>query len=220
MTALKKERSDGRGQTAFLKRYGPWAIVAGASRGLGEAFARLLAGRGFKLALAARGREPLEALAESLRKEYGVEVVTHAVDLASGGAELEREIETREVGLLVYNAAYVPAGAFLGLAREDHERVLAVNCRTPLLLARAAAARMRERGRGGIVLVSLARREVLRPLPGRLRGEQIVPHHPRREPLVRAQAARRGRDGADVRGDRDADLLVGIGREEIAGAGD
>jgi short-subunit dehydrogenase len=138
----------------FLKHYGPWALVAGASRGLGAAFARLLAERGFKLVLAARGRDDLERGAAELRKEFGTETVTHALDLADGAPALVREIGGREIGLLVYNAALAPAGPFLDLPPDEHERVLAVNCRTPLLLARAAAERMRRRGRGGIVLVS------------------------------------------------------------------
>jgi short-subunit dehydrogenase len=137
-----------------LKRYGPWAMLAGASRGLGAAFAGQLAGRGFNLVLSARGREELEALAAGLRQTFGVEVVTHALDLTAGAGVLAREIESREIGLLVYNAALVPTGAFLDLPPETHERVLAVNCRTPLELTLAAAKRMRERGRGGIILVS------------------------------------------------------------------
>ncbi len=154
MTASTKRRIGRRGRAAFPERYGPWAVVAGASRGLGAAFARLLAARGLKLVLAARHRDALEAYAAELRAEFGTEVVAHALDLADGGAELAREIETREVGLLVYNAALAPTGPFLDLTAGEHERVLAVNCRTPLLLSRAAAARMRSRGRGGIVLVS------------------------------------------------------------------
>ncbi len=149
-----KVRSKRRGPAGFLDRYGPWAIVAGASRGLGAAFARLLAGRGFKLVLAARNGEALEATAAELRSELGTEVVTHALDLAGGPGALAREIESREIGLLVYNAALVPSGPFLDLPPDEAERVLAVNCRTPLLLTRAAAEKMRRRGRGGIVLVS------------------------------------------------------------------
>src|SRR5690606_71491 len=66
----------------FTPRYGRWAVVAGASQGLGAAFARALARRGVDLVLIARGREHLELLAQQLRDEHGVEARTVAMDLA------------------------------------------------------------------------------------------------------------------------------------------
>jgi short-subunit dehydrogenase len=61
---------------AFREHYGPWALIAGASVGLGEAFARQLAGRGLNLLLVARGQANLDSLAAELRSAHGIEVRT------------------------------------------------------------------------------------------------------------------------------------------------
>ncbi|HMK73297.1 MAG TPA: SDR family NAD(P)-dependent oxidoreductase, partial [Myxococcaceae bacterium] len=77
--------------TAFLERYGPWALVAGASAGLGEAFARALVARGLRVVLVARRSGPLEALASELRARPGAEVRTAALDLARPGVAEEAD---------------------------------------------------------------------------------------------------------------------------------
>jgi short-subunit dehydrogenase len=138
-----------------LARYGPWAVVAGASEGLGEQFARALARRGLKLLLLARRADRLEALADDLRQE-GAEVRTQSIDL--GAPEFRERLQTAceglEVGLLVYNAAYAPIGEFCELAPEQLLQVVNVNVRAPLVLAHALGRPMKQRGRGGIVLMS------------------------------------------------------------------
>lgn len=140
----------------FRTRYGPWAIVAGASEGLGAAFARALARRGVDLVLAARRRDPLERLARELAGAHGVEVRCLDGDLASAAAttRLAAEASRREVGLLVYNAAHAPLGELVTIAPADLDRVVDVNVRSPLALARAVLPAMVARGRGGIVLMS------------------------------------------------------------------
>jgi short-subunit dehydrogenase len=142
--------------TNFAARYGAWALVAGASEGLGAAFARALARRGMNLVLVARRPEPLERLAHELRAEPGVEVRTHALDLAAADsvAALSRATALLEVGVAIYNAAYAPLGAFIETSPADLERALDVNVRGPLLLARALAPPMVARRRGAIVLMS------------------------------------------------------------------
>ena len=142
--------------TAFRERYGPWALVAGASAGLGEAFARELAARGLGLLLLARRAETLERLAGDLRAAHGVEVRTAALDL--GRADLLEAVRAAsaglEIGLLVYNAAHSVIGPFLDRPLEEQLRVVDVNCRGPLLLAHVLGGPMAGRGRGGIVLMS------------------------------------------------------------------
>jgi hypothetical protein len=140
----------------FRSRYGPWAIVAGASEGLGAAFARALARRGVDLVLAARRRDPLERLARELAGAHGVEVRCLDGDLASAAttARLAAEASRREVGLLVYNAAHAAVGDFSSMASADLERTVDVNVRSPLALARAVLPGMVDRGRGGVVLMS------------------------------------------------------------------
>ena len=142
--------------TAFRERYGPWALVAGASAGLGEAFARLLAARGLHLVLLARREDALARLAADLRAAHGVEVRTAAMDLARADlrAAVERAAAGLELGLLVYNAAHSAIGPFLERPVEEHLRVVDVNCRGPLVLAHALGGAMATRGRGGIVLMT------------------------------------------------------------------
>jgi short-subunit dehydrogenase len=141
---------------SFKEKYGPWALVAGASVGLGAAFATELAARGLNLILLARGADALEALAERLRKTFSVEVRTVTADLgdvraAARCAELAQE---HEIGLLVYNAAYSKIGRFLDGTLEDHLRTIDVNCRGPVSLALALGKPMAARKRGGILLMS------------------------------------------------------------------
>jgi hypothetical protein len=142
--------------THFRERYGAWALIAGASVGLGEAFARQLAGRGLHLLLIARRQEALATLADELRAKYAVEARTLAVDLARPDlATLVGEFTAGlEVGLLVYNAAHSVIGPFLDHPVADHLRVVDVNCRGPLLLSHLLGKGMATRGRGGIVLMT------------------------------------------------------------------
>jgi short-subunit dehydrogenase len=144
------------GADRFAKRYGPWALVAGASEGLGAAWAWALARRGLDLVLAARRRTLLEQIAVELRGRYAIEVRCLDVDLAAAGslARLAEEASRLEIGLLVYNAAHAPVGDFAAVDAGSLERVADVNVRAPMLLARAVLPGMATRGRGGIVLMS------------------------------------------------------------------
>jgi short-subunit dehydrogenase len=145
-----------RSSTRFLERYGPWALIAGGSEGLGAEIALALAARGLNLVLLARRVEPLAALARQIEQQHGVEVRPMAVDLADRPAlaELVGELAKLEIGLLVCNAALSPIGEFLDLEPEIHARILGVNCQAASMLVRRLAPPMVERGHGGIVLVS------------------------------------------------------------------
>ncbi len=139
----------------FAQRYGPWALVAGASEGLGAAFARELHARGLSLILLARRSAPLETLADELRAEGATPRVL-AMDLASPDAHtqllaLARELE---IGLGIYNAAYAPVGDIAERSFEELMRVVDVNVRGPLTLTHALLPPLRERGRGGLLLMS------------------------------------------------------------------
>jgi short-subunit dehydrogenase len=137
-------------------RFGPYALIAGASAGLGEAFARQLAGKGLNLLLLARGRDGLEHLAAQLRAQHGVDVQTLAFDLGSPdlAARIGDLVAGKDVGLLVYNAAASVIGRFVDSPLDQQLHVLDVNCRGPLLLAHMLGKPMAERGRGGIVLMT------------------------------------------------------------------
>ena len=139
----------------FRARYGPWALVTGASSGIGEHFARRLAARGLNLIVAARRKDRLEHLAADLRAVDRVEVVPVAVDLADAGfLEIVRAAcDEEDVGLVVSNAGLGLKGLHVDQDPKQLDAMLAVNCRAPMLLAQAFAPRLAERGHGGFVLV-------------------------------------------------------------------
>ncbi len=140
----------------FTKKYGPWAVVAGAYEGLGAEFARQLAQRGLHLLLIARRPAALDEVAAAVRAEHGVEVRTVALDLADPGLaeKVRAATDGLEVGLLVYNAAYATIGEFLEQDLNDELRIIDVNCRGPMVLAHVLGKQMAARGRGGMVLMS------------------------------------------------------------------
>ena len=142
--------------SAFRAKYGPWALVAGASAGLGAQYATQLAALGLDVALVARRSAELDALAQLLRQRYGVEARTLALDLASEDAAttLDQWTADLDVGLLVYNAARSPVGPFLDLSLDERLAELAVNTRTPMELVWRFGQRLRARGRGGVVLMA------------------------------------------------------------------
>ena len=156
--------------SGFAQKYGPYALVAGGSDGLGAEFAEGIARRGVNLVLIARNVERLEATAARIAAEHGVDVVPVAADMAdfesvamrlsalkTGALKVgAQDVETMplEIGLLVYDAAFAPIGPFADANPDDLAQAAAVNVRSPLLLARLLAAPMIERGRGGIVFMS------------------------------------------------------------------
>ncbi len=141
---------------SFREKYGPWALVAGASEGLGEAFARELAARGVNVALVARREAVVRGLAEDIARKAGVETRAIAADLSERAGLDQVVVETRalDVGLLVYNAGQSFIGPFWVTSVEDHLKEIDVNVRGPLVLAHAIGGRLRARGRGGLVLMS------------------------------------------------------------------
>jgi len=141
---------------AFREKYGPVAVVAGASEGLGAAFAERLAARGLSLVLLARRAELLASLAAKLEGAHHVTVRTLAVDLAdaSWAGKLEAETRDVEIGLAVYNAAYAFTAKLLDRPPADAFRVVDVNIKGPLAMVHALVPAMQRRGRGGVVLMS------------------------------------------------------------------
>lgn len=140
----------------FRERYGRWAVVAGAAVGLGAEYARQLAERGLDLVLVDRDEAPLHATADAVRAAQRVEVRPLVLDLVRQDAHeaVPAAAAGLEVGLLVYNAALGTVAPFLEMDAPHLQRMLDVNVRAPLLLARALLPAMVERGRGGVVLMS------------------------------------------------------------------
>jgi len=137
-------------------RYGGWVLVAGASAGLGAAFARESARLGFDVVLLARRADALEDTAASIRAEYGVATRCIVADLAQHDIAdvVAAQTNDLDIGVLVYNAAAELYGPFLTLDHDVHRTNIAVNCFAPTALAEHFGARMRDRGRGAIAIVS------------------------------------------------------------------
>ncbi len=134
-----------------------WALITGASGGLGEALAREMAGRGRNVALAARGESAMQSLASELSKQHKVETRVYPVDLSiPGSAKVLTERLDRdgiELDMLLNNAAFGMAGPFTD---TDHERLLAMlqlNVVTLTELSLVFGRRMVARGHGRILLV-------------------------------------------------------------------
>jgi hypothetical protein len=149
----------------FKQQYGPWAFVAGASEGIGQAYAHQLAQRGLNLITCARRLDVLEADAQLLRQRYGVQVEAIALDLAAPtlAADFERALGDKDVGLLVYNACFSAIKPFTEASLAEHHKTVEVNCRGPVVLAHSMVRRLLARpwpqgssktARGGIVLMS------------------------------------------------------------------
>lgn len=140
----------------LVDRYGPWALVTGASDGIGAATARRLAAEGFALVLVARRQGKLTELANELRAAHRSEIETLALDLGTeaGVAALLQASEARDIGLLVAAAGFGTAGSFLDGPLAEELAMLDVNCRAVLALTHHFGNRLATRGRGGIVLFS------------------------------------------------------------------
>lgn len=139
----------------FWNKYGPFALVAGGSNGLGAAYAEALARRGLNLVLLAREKERLDATAKYLKEKYLIDV--HAVAVDTADFEKTKSLISAlnvQIGLLVYNAAYAPIGLFENTGEEQLALAANVNVKTPLLLAKFLSVPMIQNKRGGIVLMS------------------------------------------------------------------
>lgn len=140
----------------FTQRYGEWAVVTGASEGIGEAFARELGRFQFNLVLVARRSTLLDALAIELAKAHGVQVKTVAVDLTEtvGRNAVIEACQGLNVGLHVSAAGFGTSGSFVANSLEDELDMLALNCAAVLELGWHFSRRFVSQKRGGIIFLS------------------------------------------------------------------
>jgi short-subunit dehydrogenase len=137
------------------ERYGPWALIAGASVGLGAAIANAYASQGENVVILARRADELEKTAASIRATHGVEVRTIVADLAADDVwerAIAPVIADIDLGMFVYNACQGFRLQFLDDTLDTHDAGIAINCRTPATLAWHVGRRMRDQGRGSIVI--------------------------------------------------------------------
>jgi short-subunit dehydrogenase len=152
---------------SLRQRYGQWALVTGASSGIGAAFARALARDGVSCVLAARREDRLRSLADELEKRHLVETRVVVVDLAvrDGADRLVEAVSDLEIGILVNNAGFGSAGRFEKQDRERMRAMVELNCIAPVLLTSGVLPGMCERGRGALIIV------------GSIAGSQPLPLH-------------------------------------------
>jgi uncharacterized protein len=140
----------------LVQRYGPWAVVTGASDGIGQAFCRYLAAQGLHLVLVARREAALALLAAELRQVHGVQCRVLALDLSSLEASMQLADATAdlEVGLLVAAAGFGTSGPLLEGALAHEAGMADLNCRAVMAQAWHFGRAMAARGRGGVVFMS------------------------------------------------------------------
>ena len=133
-----------------------WALVTGATAGIGESFSRLLASKGFNIALVARDEARLHERAASLREKYGVQTFVLPADLATdqGCAAVENYIKEFEIDVLINNAGFGINKAFTVSDLAAEQNLLDVLVRTPMRLMHVILPQMKERNRGTVINVS------------------------------------------------------------------
>jgi len=140
----------------FIKKYGPWALVVGASHGLGAEFARQLAALGFNCALLSRRPAVLDELKQELQTNFGIEALVIGVDLMEPNAveTIVKQVGAREIGLLVFNAGAPPfTEHFLTASAAHWAGFVRMNTETVYHCCHHFGAQMVARKRGGIILV-------------------------------------------------------------------
>ncbi len=140
----------------FLMKYGPWALVTGASSGMGAAFARHLAERKLNLVLVARREDRLQDLAHELEQKGSIQARVVPVDLSRDDfmPTVKDATDGLEINLLVNNAGMEMTGDFLSNDLDAELRMVHLNCRAPLILTHSYGKDMKDRHRGGIIFLS------------------------------------------------------------------
>ena len=133
-----------------------WALVTGATAGIGESFTRLLASKGFNIALVARDEARLHERAAGLREKYGVQTFVLPADLATnaGCASVEEYLQEFEIEVLVNNAGFGINKAFSASDLNAEQDMFDVLVRTPMRLMHVILPKMKARNSGTIINVS------------------------------------------------------------------
>ncbi len=143
-------------QTKFLQKYGSWAIVTGASNGIGKEFAIQLAKIGFNVVLVARRKGLLEELSEQLESSYGTKCMSINLDLShSDSANILDEMTSHlDIGLIVSNAGFGTSGKLIESKIDVEKNLVDLNCRSLMELSYIYGQKFAKKKRGGIILIS------------------------------------------------------------------
>ncbi|MFT4518399.1 MAG: short-subunit dehydrogenase [Halioglobus sp.] len=204
-----------------LDRYGATALVTGASSGIGEQFAILLAAKGFDLLITARREDKLASLKERLEKEHKVTVSYFACDLCEP-VEVEALIERAQsmnIGLVVSNAGYgVSKGEFLSIEQDALSAMYQANSLAPARIARALLPSMVQAKRGGFIFTGSMEGDAVFPLSAAYAASKAFLHS-----LVMALWYEVKSSGVDVlllapgSTDTNAPISQGISRDQLVG---
>ena len=136
------------------KRFGPWALVTGASSGIGKEFARQIAASGINVVLVARREALLAELGRAISQEFDVQYRALAMDLSQEGfiAGLADATDDIDIGLVVSNAGTGKPGEFLKLDRPL-QKTLRLSTMAHLDIAHHFGAKLVKRRRGGVILI-------------------------------------------------------------------
>src|SRR5579863_4131488 len=137
------------------RQFGPWALVTGASSGIGKEFARQIAAAGINLVLVARREELLNEVGRRITRDFGVQCRALTMDLSQEGFILKLAEHTKDldIGLVVSNAGTLNLGEFLKLDRQLLEETLRLNTMSHLDIAHYFGGKLANRRRGGLILV-------------------------------------------------------------------
>lgn len=140
----------------FKKQYGPWALITGASSGIGRAISEQVAQQGLNIVAVARNQDNLDTLKEALEAQYDITVKTISADLSQAEANhsINKQTADLDIGLLIPNAGIENNGAFIDNPIEAEQKMLSLNTTSPMLLSHYFGKRFSARGRGGILLTS------------------------------------------------------------------
>ena len=143
-------------KTRLISKYGPWALVSGASSGIGLELAHRLAEAGLHVVLHARNAARLQAVAAELEAQYRIQTRVVATDIAQqdGVAQLIAATGDLDIGLLVASAGYGTSGSWLASNVDEEVNMLRVNCEALMLLTHHFSRAFASKKRGGIILMS------------------------------------------------------------------
>ena len=137
------------------EKYGDWALITGASSGIGDEFARRFAKEKINLILVARRKERLEKLSAELSKAFSIETVVAPVDLLQDNflTALKEKVGNREVGILINNAGFGSNGEFINADADYETKMVKVNCVAPTILTHHFVSQMVERKKGAVIFL-------------------------------------------------------------------
>lgn len=138
------------------EKYGQWALITGASSGIGAEFAKQLGKAGLNLVLVARRKEQLEIVAKAIKKQYSVTIETVSVDLIEEAFldKIRKTTDKLNIGLLINNAGLWKMGDYLDIALKDELNMIDLNIKAPAILTHHFASRMKTQKQGGIINVA------------------------------------------------------------------